>query len=330
MKITIEHGNGGMETRELIENIFAKYFSNDVLLKMEDSAVVESSPKIAITTDSYVITPLFFEGGDIGKISICGTVNDLSMSGAIPKYITCGFIIETGTDFDTLEQIAKSMADAANEANVKIVAGDTKVIEGSGGVYINTSGVGFVTHNKNLSSSNCQNGDKIIISGNIGDHHACILSSRMNIKNTIKSDCAPLNEITNKLINENMNIKAMRDVTRGGLATVLNEIVNASYCQANIYEDKIPVSAQVSSLCKILGLDPLFMANEGKMIVIVDKDDASKALECIRNTKYGSNAAIIGEIDDCSYGNFKVVLKTAIGGSRVLPVLYGENLPRIC
>lgn len=328
MKITMAHGSGGKATSELIQEVFAKEFENEILNRMEDSALVNGSQKLAMTTDSFVITPIFFPGGDIGHLSICGTVNDLLMSGAKPRYLTCGFIIEEGTELDTLKQIAKSMAQTAKIADIMVVAGDTKVIEGNGGVYINTAGVGFVDETVNISSSNCENGDIVILSGNLGDHHATILSSRLRIKNSIKSDCAPLNDMVENLLKNKIKIKAMRDVTRGGLGTVLNEFAKASSCTIELQEDKIPVSDQVRSFCKILGLDPFYMANEGKLVAVVAKEDAEKALEIIRTSKYGENAEIIGSVTEQELG--MVFVNTFIGGKRKLDILYGEGLPRIC
>lgn len=326
MKITMAHGSGGQATGELIENVFAKAYANPVLNQMEDSAVVDGAARIAITTDSFVVTPLEFNGGDIGRLCVCGTVNDLLMRGAVPKYITSGFIIEEGADSELLQKIAKSMAETAKEAGVIVAAGDTKVIEGNGGVYINTSGVGFVNTNNNISSTNCQAGDVIIVSGNMGDHHAAILSHRMNIENTIKSDCAPLNDIVFNLLDSGIEVHAMRDITRGGLGTVLNELADSSNKKFEIEEDLIPVDTQVRSFCKILGLDPLHMGNEGKLTAIIPGDQADKALEIIKKSKYGENACIIGKVAEGS----KVIIHTRLGGTRIVNILYGEGLPRIC
>ncbi len=240
MKITMAHGSGGASTSELIESIFAKHFKNEFLDKMEDSAVVPGNSKLAVTTDSFVVTPVFFPGGDIGRLSVCGTVNDLLMSGAEPKYLTCGCILEEGMDMDELDRIIESMAATAKEAGVVIVTGDTKVVEKHGdfgGIMINTSGVGFVDSNVNLSPKGINDGDVIIVSGNLGDHHASILSGRMNIKNNIESDNAPLTEMVKNLMSENINVKAMRDVTRGGLGTVLSEFSKASGTDMHIYKN---------------------------------------------------------------------------------------------
>lgn len=326
MKITLAHGSGGKSTSDLIEGIFAKHFSNPVLNMMEDSAVVEGYPKIAVTTDSFVVTPLVFKGGDIGRLCVCGTVNDLLMRGAVPKYITCGFIIEEGADSEILENIAASVAETAREAGVIVVAGDTKVIEGSGGVYINTTGVGFVKESTDICSTNLQVGDAVIVSGNLGDHHAAILSARMNIENGIKSDNAPLGEMVRKMLKEGIELHCMRDITRGGLATVLNELAKASNVSIELQQSSIPVDSEVKAFAEILGLDVLYMGNEGKLAAVVPSSQAQKAVEIIRGCRYGENACIIGEVKDGRGVN----LITALGGVRKINVLYGEGLPRIC
>jgi len=325
MKITLAHGSGGKYTSDLIRSVFENSYGNEILAKMEDSAVVDGYKKIAVTTDSFVVTPLFFRGGDIGRLAVCGTVNDLLMRGAVPKYLTAAFIIEEGADTEDLKRIAQSMAKTAAEAGVMVVAGDTKVIEGSGGVYINTTGVGFLD-NDCISSSNCRVGDKIIVSGNLGDHHATILSARMQIENTIESDNAPLTDIVGNLMSNGIDIHCMRDVTRGGLGTVLNELADASGVKIQLYEDKIPVNPQVRAFADFLGLEMMHMGNEGKMIAVVPEQDAEQALDIVRNSAYGEYAAVIGEIAEGG----GVVLHTALGGQRKIPVLRGEGLPRIC
>lgn len=326
MKITLAHGSGGKSTTELIDKVFAKHFSNPILNMMEDSAVVDGSSKIAVTTDSFVVTPVVFKGGDIGRLSVCGTVNDLLMRGAKPKYITSAFIIEEGADSNLLEQIVKSMAETAKEAGVTVICGDTKVIEGSGGIYINTTGVGFVKESTDIVSTNLRNGDAVIISGNTGDHHATILSARMGIENNIKSDNAPLVEMVDKMLKSGIELHCMRDVTRGGLGTVLNELAKASRVNIEIKEESIPVDSEVKAFAKILGLDIMHMGNEGKLVAIVPKKDAEKAVQIIRSCKYGKNAQIIGEVKNGE----GVTLITPIGGKRRVNVLYGEGLPRIC
>ena len=326
MKITLAHGSGGQSTSELIDEIFAKEFSNPVLGQMEDSAVVEGNRRIAITTDSFVVTPLVFPGGDIGRLAVCGTVNDLLMRGATPKYLTCGFILETGVDTQELSHIVHSMAETAHEAGVIIVAGDTKVVEGNGGMYINTSGVGFVPENIDIGSDKCRAGDAVIVSGSMGDHHAAILSNRMSIENSIESDCAPLNEMVLGLIDAGIEIHAMRDVTRGGLGTVLNELSKSSGCAIELEEERIPVTDQVGSFCKILGLDILHMGNEGKMTVIVPENQSGQAVEIIRNSRCGADAAVVGRVTEGE----GVSILTRLGGRRGVGVLIGEGLPRIC
>lgn len=326
MKITLAHGSGGKSTTQLINSVFAKHFSNPILNMMEDSAVVDGSSKIAVTTDSFVVTPLVFKGGDIGRLSVCGTINDLLMRGAVPKYITSAFIIEEGADSELLEQIAKSMAQTANEAGVTVICGDTKVIEGNAGIYINTTGVGFVKESTDIVSTNLREGDAIVVSGNIGDHHAAILSARMGIENNIESDNAPLGEMVHKMLKNGIELHCMRDVTRGGLGTVLNELASASKVNIELIEENIPVNSEVKAFAKILGLDILHMGNEGKLVAIMPKAQAEKALDIIRKCRYGENAQIIGEV---KHGK-GVTLITPIGGKRQVNVLYGEGLPRIC
>lgn len=326
--ITMAHGSGGLETENLIHEIFSAAFNNEYLSQMEDSTIVLGSHKIALTTDSFVVTPTEFPGGDIGRLCICGTVNDLLMRGAMPKYLTCGFILEEGASMDVLKRIAQSMGETAKEAKVLLVAGDTKVVGGKGNIYINTTGVGFIDEKREeLGAKCCEQGDCIIVSGNLGEHHAAILSSRMNIENHIQSDCAPLNQMVMKLLENKIQVHAMRDVTRGGLATILKELAIASKKNFKIWESRLPVSDTIKDFCGLLGLDPLYMGNEGKMAAIVSKDDAQKALEIIKRCPYGNDAAIIGHVES---GDGKLLMETSIGGLRNLEVLTGEGLPRIC
>ncbi len=326
MQINMAHGSGGKASAELMKDIFGKYFSNEVLNKMEDAAVLDLHGRFAYSTDSFVIDPVVFKGGNIGKLAVCGTVNDLLMMGAKPRYLTAGYILEEGLDLSLLEEIVASMAETAKEAGVQIVAGDTKVVEGRGGLYINTSGIGMIAEGCNISAANCSEGDLILLSGNLGDHHACILSARMKIDNHISSDCTCLNPVVNSLLENNIKVKVMRDVTRGGLGTVLNEIAESSKCGIELKEEALPVSPEVRGFCDILGLDPLYMANEGKMIAVVASEDAEKALELMKKTEYGRNATVIAQV----VSGKGVVMKTRLGGSRVVDVLYGEGLPRIC
>lgn len=326
MKITLAHGSGGKSTSELIKTIFAKSFSNPILNTMEDSSVVSGNSRLAITTDSFVVTPVIYKGGDIGRLAVCGTVNDLLMRGAVPKYITAAFILEEGADTQVLELIAKSMAQTAHEAGVTIVCGDTKVIEGSGGIYINTAGVGFLKESTDISSRNLRDGDAVVVSGNLGDHHCTILSSRMNIDNNIYSDNAPLGDMVRNMLKGGIELHAMRDITRGGLATVLNELADSSRVNIEIKEELLPVNKEVQAFAKLLGLDILHMGNEGKLVAVMPKEQAEKAVSIIKKSNYGENACIIGEV---KHGN-GVTLLTSIGGQRRVSVLYGEGLPRIC
>lgn len=326
MEITMAHGSGGKAGAELMQNVFGKYFQNEILDRMEDAAVLNLKGRTAFSTDSFVVTPLEFKGGDIGKLSICGTVNDLLMMGAEPAYLTCGFIMEEGLELDRLERITASMAAQAKDAGVRIVAGDTKVVEGSGGLFINTSGLGLIPPEHQISAANLQPGDRILLSGTLGDHHACILSARMEIDNEITSDCACLGDITASLFRDGIAVRAMRDVTRGGLGTILNELATSSDCGIRITEETVPVSEEVRGFADILGLDPMYMGNEGKMIAVVPAEQADRALERMRETPHGKNAAIIGEVVE----EQGTRLVTRLGAERVLDVLYGEGLPRIC
>lgn len=327
-RISMVHGSGGAATSELIGSIFAKEFSNDTLNQMEDAAVIAGDARIAVTTDSFVVTPMCYPGGNIGRLCICGTVNDLLMRGAKPKYITCGFILQEGMEVFVLEEIVHAMAETAREAGVEIVAGDTKVVNGAGECYINTTGVGFVPAEREVSAKRVQPGDVVLVSGNLGDHHAAILSNRMGIVNSIESDNAPLGEIVEALFAAGVDVHAMRDVTRGGLATVLKELAVASETTITLQEEKVPVTPQVKDFCGLLGLDPLYMGNEGKMLAIVPAEQAEAALAAMRAAKYGQDAVVIGAVSSDEAG--KLYLQTRIGGLRNLEVLQGEGLPRIC
>ena len=336
MKITMAHGSGGESTSQLIKDVFAKHFHNEILDKLEDSAVVPGAGKLAVTTDSFVVTPILFPGGDIGRLCVCGTVNDLLMSGAKPMYLTCGCILEEGLDIDVLDKVIASMAETANEAGIKIITGDTKVVEnkcGESGLIINTSGVGFIDEKLDVPGPfKLQDEDRIIISGNLGDHHAAILGTRMGIESNIVSDAAPLCEMVGKLLDNGIRVHAMRDVTRGGLGTVLNEFSSSSKCVIELEEEALPVSPAVKDFCGILGLDPMYMGNEGKMVLSVHRDDAEKAVSLIKESKYGENCCIIGRVEknDQTAENNSVVLNTRIGGKRIIGLMYGEGLPRIC
>ncbi len=329
-KISMIHGSGGAATGELIHEVFASAFNNTILDAMEDAAVIDADSslgRLAVTTDSFVVDPVEFRGGDIGRLAICGTVNDLLMRGAVPKYITSAWILETGADIEVLKRVVASMAETAREAGVSVICGDTKVIEGRGGIYVNTTGVGHVPEGVDISAGNAKPGDVIIVSGNMGDHHAAILSERMSIDTDIKSDVAPLTQMCEGL--RKLRVHTMRDVTRGGLGTVLKELAEASSADFEIEDKLVPVDPKVKEFCGLLGLDPMYMGNEGKMVAIVDPSDADKALEVMRQAKYGANAARIGVVSEAA-SEGAVYVKTAIGGIREIDVMQGEGLPRIC
>jgi len=331
-KILISHGSGGKLMYSLIEKIFVKNFKNEIIEKLTDSAVIEFDEfEICFTTDSYTVEPIFFNGGDIGKLSICGTINDLSVMGAIPLYLSSSFIIEEGFDMDLLEKITKSMKKISNIAGVKIVTGDTKVVEKGkvDKIFINTSGIGIKDKNLKIGIENIKIGDVVIINGSIGEHGLSVLLSRntFNIKSNIKSDCAPLNKLINEII-EIGGIKFMRDPTRGGVSATLNEIVRNQKFSILIYEDKIPIKEEVLSMCEILGFDPLNIANEGKVIIICEKKVSEKIIKKMRKNIYGKDAKIIGEIVESPEG--KVIMKTVTGSIRVVEVPIGEQFPRIC
>lgn len=330
MKITMAHGSGGSLTDELIRNCFARRFDNAVLSQMEDAAALSpQTGRIAFTTDSFVVTPLQFPGGDIGRLAVCGTVNDLLMRGASPRWLSAGFILETGLDTALLGQITASLAETAKEAGVSIVAGDTKVIEGNGGLYINTTGIGEIPDGVDIRAAGSRPGDAVILSGNLGEHEACILSRRMGIDNDIQSDCAPLREMVETLLAAGLPVHAMRDVTRGGLATVLNELARAAGV-AFALDGKPLASETVRGFCDILGLDPLYMGNEGKLVLTLPAERADEAVRRLRSAKYGQNARIIGYAEAAGEGAPPLTVKTRAGTARAVPPLLGEGLPRIC
>ncbi len=335
--ISMVHGSGGIATASLIQDIFAKEYQSSSVDAMEDAAVLGvNAGRIAVTTDSFVVKPLFYPGGNIGRLAVCGTVNDLLARGARPKYLTSAFILEEGASLEELRKVARSLAETATEAGVEIVCGDTKVIEGNGGIMINTTGVGFVDEGVEIAAAGAKDGDAILVSGTMGDHHATILSCRLSIENSIISDNAPLVEMVEKLMG--LRVRTMRDATRGGLATVLSELAEVSGKDFYIDEESIPVSEEVRDFCGIMGLDPLYMGNEGKMVVVVDAGDAEAALAAMRKSRYGENAAVIGEVGagDRASGNVlgakigHAFVRTAVGGLRRLAPLQDEGLPRIC
>ncbi|MEN2985909.1 MAG: hydrogenase expression/formation protein HypE [Thermodesulfovibrionaceae bacterium] len=330
-RILLGHGSGGKLMYDLIKKYIAPEFD---LPSLMDSAVISlnHSGKIAITTDSYVVSPIFFPGGDIGELAINGTVNDLAVVGATPIYLTVGFILEEGFPMSDFERILKSISSAAKKAQVKIVAGDTKVVDkGKGdGIFINTSGVGVIPEGVELSPFKIKAGDKVVISGSIGNHGVAVLSERngFTFEPPVLSDTRPLNDLIGKILkNFTFYIRVMRDPTRGGVATTLKELALESGKDIIIHEDSIPIHDPVKGACELLGIDPLYVANEGIFVAIVDVDKANEILELIKSHPFGSEAAIIGEVKE---GNGKVLLKTLIGGTRMLDMLPGEQLPRIC
>jgi len=342
--ITLAHGSGGRAMHELIEGLFLDYFRNPLLERLEDQAVFDVAAngkglaRLAYTTDSYVVSPVFFPGGDIGKLAINGTVNDLAMSGARPLYLSAGFILEEGFEIDELKQILESMREAANEANVTIVTGDTKVVQKGGAdkIFINTSGIGVVESAVNLSATNAQPGDKVVLSGTLGDHGTTIMIARgeLELETDILSDCVPLQSLVADMIDEvSVNnalgaIRCLRDPTRGGLATTLNEIALSAEVCIEIQEEWIPVREEVKGACEILGLDPLYVANEGKLAAIVAPELADKLVARMRQNRYGREACIIGDVKIEPGGI--VSMRTGFGGKRIVDMLVGEQLPRIC
>ncbi|MGD9118308.1 MAG: hydrogenase expression/formation protein HypE [Dehalococcoidia bacterium] len=331
-KILLAHGSGGKLAHDLVEKSFVRALANPLLDKLDDSAVFDISGRLAFTTDSYVVSPIFFPGGDIGKLAVCGTVNDLATSGAKPLYLSLSFIIEEGLAVDDLEKVVASVQKAVDESGVKIVTGDTKVVtRGSADkLFINTAGVGVIPEGVSISGSNAKPGDKVLLNGAIGDHGIAVVSQRegLSFATKLKSDCAPLGDLVADMLKASPKIHALRDPTRGGLATSLNELAQQSKVSIRIEEAKIPVREEVSAACEMLGFDPLYVANEGKMIAIVPPGDADSVLKAMSKNKYGKDAAIIGEVTAGNPG--RVTMKTVLGSSRIVDMLTGDLLPRIC
>ena len=332
-KVEMNFGAGGKASAQLIADLFAKNFSNEFLDQGDDGArLPQPKGELIMATDSHVVSPIFFAGGDIGGLSIHGTVNDVAVCGATPLYISCGFILEEGFPLSDLKRIVESMAAAAKEAGVKIVTGDTKVVERgkADGIYINTCGVGVLPKGIRLSGANCRPGDVIAISGDIGDHGVAVMSQRVNLgfETGVVSDSASLNRLTEKLVAEIPSLRCMRDRTRGGLGTTLNEIAKQSSVGMVLEEDKIPVKESVEAACEFLGLDPLYVANEGKVIAICAPEDAERMLKIMRDDPLGKNAQIIGRC--IADENHFVQMETGFGGVRMVDWLTGEQLPRIC
>lgn len=330
--ILLAHGSGGKLSHDLVEKHFLPILGNPLLNKLDDAAVFELSGRLALTTDSYVVNPLFFPGGDIGKLAVCGTVNDLAMSGAVPLYLTLALIIEEGFPLSDLERIVLSIQSTATQAGVKIVAGDTKVVN-RGGVdklFINTAGVGLIPPGVEISGSQAQPGDKIILSGPLGEHGVAVMSKREGLEFSLRleSDCAPLGGLVAEMLNASTLIHCLRDPTRGGLATTLNELAGQSKVGIRIEEGKIPVREEVRAFCELLGLDPLYIANEGRLVAVVAPAEAEKVLTRMRQHPCGTQSVVIGEVTEKYPG--RVVMKTSFGATRLVDMPVGELLPRIC
>lgn len=332
--VRLVHGNGGKYSHELVEQYILKYFSNEVLNPLHDGAeFIVPGGRMAMTTDSYVVTPHIFPGGNIGKLAVCGTVNDLAMSGAVPKYLSCGLILEEGFPLQTLETILCTMADMAKQAGVYIVTGDTKVVEKGGvdGIYINTAGIGMIPDHAHIDVKRVKPGMKIIVTGTLGDHAIAVMGTRygLSLPQSVITDCAPLNHMIQDALEKVGNsVVMMRDPTRGGVATTLQEIASQAQVGIRIDEELIPIHEEVHSVCHVLGYDPLYLANEGKAILIVEEAVADEVLAILQSHEEGKNAAIIGATLSKNVG--KVGLKTSLGGIRLLDMLGEDQVPRIC
>jgi len=336
--VNLSHGSGGKAMRDLVARIFVEKFKNPLLVPLEDQARVDlgdltkRGDRLAFTTDTYVVDPLFFPGGDIGTLAVNGTVNDLAVGGAVPLYLSCGMILEEGLPVETLEQVTDSMRMAAQAAKVLIVTGDTKVVPRGkvDKLFINTAGIGVIPKGVNPSADRAQSGDAILINGTLGDHGAAILNARgdLALDAPIKSDCQPLHTLVQSMLAVCPDLHCMRDATRGGLATVLNEFAESSGCALWLDENALPIREEIRGVCEILGLDPLYLANEGKLVVVVPKDSADPVLQAMREHPLGKESQVIGTVRDKPEKT--VVLKTFFGGERVVDMLTGEQLPRIC
>ncbi len=336
--VTLAHGSGGRAMRNLIADVFLRAFDNPTLARLEDQALVGLAKlaalgdRLAFTTDSYVVTPLFFSGGDIGRLAVNGTVNDLAMSGARPCFLSCSVVIEEGFAIDSLRRVAASMRDAARAADVEIVTGDTKVVERGAcdGLFVNTAGIGVVRSGVNPGSDRARSGDQVLVNGPLGDHGAAITVARndLALQSDIASDCKPLNGLVAAMLAACPDIHCLRDATRGGVATVLNEIAESSRAGIRIREAAVPVREAVRGVCEILGFDPLYLPNEGTLVAVVPPESAAAVLEAMRGHPAGRGAALIGEIIDEPRGT--VILGTRFGGERIVDMLVGAQLPRIC
>jgi len=329
-KILLSHGSGGKQTNKLISDL---YFNNSIINEMNDAAQLTlEGNRIAFTTDSFVVNPIFFNGGNIGKLAICGTVNDIAVSGAKPLFLSSAFIIEEGFEISKLEEIVKAMAEEAEKAGVKIVAGDTKVVENGSadGIFINTSGIGIIRDDVNIKASNAMVGDVVIVNGTLGDHGITIMCERngLGFDGDIQSDCASLNGLIDSMLQVSTDIHVLRDATRGGVAAVLNEIAEASNVSIKLSEKSIPVKDEILGVCEFLGLDPLYIANEGKICAFVPEEYAAEVLEAMKNHPLGINSSIIGKVVEGSSN--KVYIDTIVGGQRIVDMPSGQQLPRIC
>ena len=332
--VLMAHGSGGTMMRDIIEQLFFEAYAGDTLRRGDDAATLDiAGGRVAFSTDTFVVTPHFFPGGDIGHLAVCGTVNDVATSGATPRYLSCGFVLEEGYPLDDLRRVCASMAATAKEAGVEIVTGDTKVVNrGHGdGIYINTAGIGELRDGVDLSASHIRPGDKILISGSIGDHGIAIISTReeLSFSTQIESDAAPLNHLIAAVLDACPagSVRAFRDPTRGGLGSTLNEFASTAHVDICVDEDEVPVHDQVRGACEMLGYDVFQVANEGKMVCVCASEVADAALAAMRADKYGAEAAIIGEVLE---GDGRVYLRTSFGSERILDMLVGEQLPRIC
>ena len=332
-KILLDHGSGGKMSHSLTTDLMLPIFKNPILSQLNDGATFNvEGTRLAFSTDSYVVDPIFFPGGNIGDLAVNGTVNDLAMCGAIPLYLSVGLIIEENFSMADLEQILRTMAKAAEQAMVTIITGDTKVVPKGAAdkIFINTSGIGLIAKGIDIGGQRAKVGDKIILSGTIADHGITILTQREGFffESALKSDTAPLNHMVQKILSVASDIHVLRDPTRGGVGTALNEIAMSSEVGVQIYEERIPVKNEVAGVCELLGFDPLYIANEGKLLAFVSSNDTDKVLSVVKENEYGKDACVIGEV--VSENPKKVFMKTRIGGTRILDMLTGEQLPRIC
>lgn len=332
-RITLAHGSGGKASHELIKGLILKYFKSGELSKLKDGAVIGTkSEKLVVTTDSYVIKPLFFPGGDIGKLAVSGTVNDLAVMGAKPLCLSCGFVVEEGFSLSDFERIIRSIAETARAVGVEIVTGDLKVTEHGAcdGIFVNTTGIGTLAKDCDMSSRSIEVGDHILVNGTIGDHALSVLAARhaFNFETKIESDCAPLFSLIDAVMRASRGVKFMRDPTRGGVATVLNEITEGKNFGIQLEESALPIRDDAKALCEILGFEPIYLANEGKVLLVVDPKDSRRALDIMRSHPLGGKAAKIGEVVADPKG--KVVSRSSVGGLRIVDMLVGEPIPRIC